>query len=132
VKQYALNQEAFAYWQNIKKTTEQLGSIFDAQPSQFKGNIHSLTDSTEPVMGYVSASSIETKRIFVTSEDVKPWYYTGRQCELKVLAAPAFPGNIGMLPVGVAGFPPVFSGLRLIVWIADLMGEPQLSHRFGK
>ena len=60
-------------------------------------------------MGYVSASSIETKRIFVTSEDVKPWYYTGRQCELKVLAAPAFPGNIGMLPVGVAGFPPVFS-----------------------
>jgi len=108
LKQYALTREAFAYWQNIKKTTEQLGSIFDAQPSQFRGNIHSLSDSTEPVLGFVSAASIQEKRIFVTSTEVEPWYFAGKQCELKVLG-PGFPGNAGLLPVSGLGFPPVFS-----------------------
>jgi hypothetical protein len=92
VKQYALTREAYTYWQNIKKTTEQLGSIFDAQPSQFRGNIHSLSDSTEPVLGYISASFIQEKRIFVTAHDLEPWYYSGRDCEVKILG-PGYAGN---------------------------------------
>ena len=130
VKQYALTQDAFAYWQNIKKTTEQLGSIFDAQPSQFKGNIHSVSDPTEPVMGYISASSIKEKRIFVTSEDVKPTYYTGRQCELKVLAAPAFVGNVGMLPVGVTGFPPAYTWAEMYCVDCRLEGGTTIKPSF--
>ncbi len=69
VKQYALTQDAFNFWQNIKKNTEQLGSIFDAQPSQIQGNIHNITDSTEPVFGYVSAGAVQQRRttVFYTS-----------------------------------------------------------------
>jgi hypothetical protein len=65
LKQYALSPEAYAFYENLKKNTEQLGSIFDAQPSQLSGNIHSVTDANEPVIGYVTVLNIQSKRIFI-------------------------------------------------------------------
>jgi hypothetical protein len=109
VKQYVLSQEAFTYWQNIKKTTEQLGSIFDAQPSQFKGNIHSVADAQEPVLGYMSIYTKKEKRIFVTPEEVKPWGFSGPQCELSTLSKDTwnfYVVNFGYIPVGISGPPP--------------------------
>ena len=66
VKQYAISPEAYTYWTLLKKNTEQLGSIFDAQPSTLIGNIKCISNPNEPVIGYISASTIKTKRIFVT------------------------------------------------------------------
>jgi len=80
VRQYAITKEGYEYFQNLKKITEQLGSIFDAQPSQLTGNIHLTDDPTEPVLGFVTASSVEIKRIFIRHEEVVPWYYA-LQCE---------------------------------------------------
>jgi hypothetical protein len=68
VHQYALTADGYAYWQNLKKNTEQLGSIFDAQPSEIRGNIHSLTNPSEPVIGFISVSSIKTKRVFLDAQ----------------------------------------------------------------
>ena len=119
VKQYALSQEAFTYWQNIKKTTEQLGSIFDAQPSQFKGNIHSVADAAEPVLGYMSAYSRQEKRIFITQEEVKPWNFIGPQCELSIPAQDQwnyYVTNFGFIPVTSSG-PPM---ARVIQWSEGL------------
>jgi hypothetical protein len=65
LKQYALTKEAFNYWQSLKKNTEQLGSIFDAQPSQLKGNIHSVSDPNEQVLGFVSAGATSSLRAFL-------------------------------------------------------------------
>ena len=65
VKQYALTEDAFNFWQLVKKNTEQLGSIFDAQPSQIQGNIHNINDITEPAFGYISAGTVQQKRIFI-------------------------------------------------------------------
>lgn len=65
VKQYALTEEAFGFWQQVKKNTEQLGNIFDAQPSQINGNIHNTGNATEPVFGYISVGTFQQKRIFI-------------------------------------------------------------------
>jgi len=70
VKQYALTPDAYSYWQLLKTNTEQLGSIFDAQPSQLPGNIHCITTPSEPVIGYLSAGAISQLRFYINNSDL--------------------------------------------------------------
>jgi len=83
VKQYALTEDAYNYWQILKKNTEQLGSIFDAQPSEISGNIHCVTIPAEPVIGFLSAGSYSQTRIFIDDAYLPAWrpdpdpYYAG-------------------------------------------------------
>jgi len=76
VRQYALTADAYNFWVGLKKNTEQLGSIFDSQPSQINGNIHCITNSSEPVIGYVSVSTVPSKRIFIQSSQLPSWITT--------------------------------------------------------
>jgi hypothetical protein len=73
VLQYALTEDAYNYWQLIQKTSQTLGSFFDLQPSQLNGNIHSLSNPDEPVIGFISASSIQQQRIFISNSSLKNW-----------------------------------------------------------
>jgi len=73
VREYAITGEAYTFWQNLKKVTEQLGGIFDAQPSQINGNIHSVTNPAEPIIGYISAGSTTSKRIFIKNQQLPGW-----------------------------------------------------------
>jgi len=73
VRQYALTREAFEFWSNLKKNTEQIGTIYDAQPSEIKGNIHCLSNAAEPVIGYISASTVTQKRLFIDNRDLPGW-----------------------------------------------------------
>jgi hypothetical protein len=65
VKQYGLTEDAYNYWILLKQNTEQLGSLFASQPGQVTGNIHCVTTPSEPVLGFVSASTVEQQRIFI-------------------------------------------------------------------
>jgi hypothetical protein len=65
LKQYGLTQEAFKFWELLKKNTESIGSIFDAQPSQINGNIHCITNPAEIVFGYISITNVQTKRVYI-------------------------------------------------------------------
>ena len=88
VKQHALTKEAFLFYQILQKNTEQVGSVFDAQPSQLTGNIHSVTDPGEPVLGFVTATNAQEKRIFINHidlpGDVQPLY--PYDCEKEAVA----------------------------------------------
>ena len=73
VNQYALSPEAFDYYQALKKNTEQTGSIFDPQPFTLPGNIHCSTNPAIPVAGYMTATNLQSKRIFISNAEVAPW-----------------------------------------------------------
>lgn len=81
VKQYSLTKEAYDYLLKMKKNTESTGSIFDAQPSELKGNFYSESDKTETVIGYLNISNIKTKRIFIDNSQLTNWRYLA-QCVL--------------------------------------------------
>jgi hypothetical protein len=75
--QYALTQDAYTYWQQLKKNTETIGSIFDAQPSEVASNIHCISDPSQAAIGYISASTVTAQRIFVDARStvvVTPGY----------------------------------------------------------
>lgn len=65
LNQYALTKEAYAFWENLKKNTEQLGGIFDALASEIGGNIHNTANPNIPVIGFVSISTIPSQRIYI-------------------------------------------------------------------
>ncbi|MGZ3943743.1 MAG: DUF4249 domain-containing protein [Mucilaginibacter sp.] len=65
VRQYALTPEALTYWGNLRRNSDQVGGIFGVQPSEVTGNIHCTTNSATPVIGYISASTVSTKRVFL-------------------------------------------------------------------
>jgi hypothetical protein len=93
VRQYALSVDAYNFYVNIKKNNEQLGSIFDALPSDIEGNIHSVSNPNEPVIGYISIGSTTSKRIFISNSSLPSWkkdtsFYAG--CHL-AFDAPKLP-----------------------------------------
>jgi uncharacterized protein DUF4249 len=71
VNQYAITEAAYTFWQNLKLNTEGLGGLFSPEPSsQVPGNIHCVTNPKEPVVGYITASTLQQKRIFVNHYDL--------------------------------------------------------------
>ena len=47
-----------------------MGSLFDSQPSQLKGNIFNVTNPDEMVIGFVSAGTITEKRIYINNFEI--------------------------------------------------------------
>ncbi|RYG21043.1 MAG: DUF4249 domain-containing protein, partial [Chitinophagaceae bacterium] len=70
VKQYVLTKEAFEFWEQLRKNTESLGSIFDAQPSELTGNIKNVANPEEPVLGFVSVGTTTEKRIYIDRSSI--------------------------------------------------------------
>ncbi len=74
VKQYALTKEAFEYWQLLRKNTNELGSIFGNQPAELISNIKCVSNPDEPVVGFVSISSVQQQRLFIRRGELSGWY----------------------------------------------------------
>jgi len=73
VKQYALTADAYNYYTQLKKNTEQLGGVFDPQPSQLTGNIHCVSNPSEPVLGYITAGASAKTRIYIDNRKLPAW-----------------------------------------------------------
>ena len=73
VRQYVLSPEAHKFYEILQKNTEQMGTLFDPQPSQLKGNVAKVGDVTEPVIGFVTASTVQEKRLFIDHREVVNW-----------------------------------------------------------
>jgi hypothetical protein len=72
VQQRALDETAYNYLQQLQKTTEVGGGLFDPMPTQLTGNFHNLGDPSEPVIGYFRGGSVQEKRLFISRKDLAP------------------------------------------------------------
>ena len=66
----SISSDEFAWYDKLRKNTESLGSIFDAQPSELTGNIESITDPAETVIGWVGSHTVTQRRIFIGRGDL--------------------------------------------------------------
>jgi len=82
VKQYALTQKAYEFYEIMKMNSEQTGSLFDPQPSEINGNIKNLSNPSEPVIGYVSISNLSSNRVYISKDF---FYHYPTTCKLQLL-----------------------------------------------
>ncbi len=72
VKQYVQNLASYTYYKTLKELSGSEGILSQNQPGFFFGNIKSLENPDEKVIGYFEVSSVSTQRIFFNFEDIFP------------------------------------------------------------
>lgn len=86
VKQQALTEEAYDYWTSLERSTENLGGLFDPLPSEVQGNIRSISDPNQTVLGFFSSGQTRETRIFFTRNQIprelRPGYRPNSACRL--------------------------------------------------
>ena len=68
VKQYAIEKEAYDYFENLQRNVDKSGSLFAPQPTETEGNLQCLSDPDEPVIGYIAIAKEVTYRQFIDME----------------------------------------------------------------
>ncbi len=69
VKQYVQSIDAFTYYKTLNKLSQSDNLFTQNQPGFFTGNISSVGDSNEKVLGLFEVSSVSSKRIFFNYND---------------------------------------------------------------
>lgn len=70
VKQYNIGESAYRFFRKIQESNESGGSLFDRQQGSIPGNIVSLDDPSEIVLGYFEVAGVSEKRAFFNFEDL--------------------------------------------------------------
>ena len=122
VRQYALTEDGYNFLTLMQSNTESLGTIFDPTPSQLKGNIQCLTNPNEPVVGYVSAGTVQQQRIFIKNSQVPFWHYAFLCAAPDTLVKPPDSAHLKIF-FDLYGYIPLFADLSptgsLIGWYAN-------------
>ena len=70
LEQYSISQEAYRFLRLAKQQSELSGSVFDPPPANIRGNMISLDDPDEVVLGYFMAAGEARKRIYINGADL--------------------------------------------------------------
>lgn len=70
VSQKSMTKQAYRYWERVQQILTNGNTIFDRPPASIRGNIHSITDPQEEVLGYFQAVDEKKKVILVTRGDL--------------------------------------------------------------
>ncbi|MBN2614989.1 MAG: DUF4249 domain-containing protein [Bacteroidales bacterium] len=102
IKQEALSQEAYNYWSQLKLNVTTNGGLYEKQPLVVIGNLHNLTNPNKQVLGFFSAVTSHTKRIFIPPvPGLKLTYIEG--CNIIWMKK-------GLLGLNLLGYPVYFLG----------------------
>ncbi len=79
VKQFSISSEAYNYWERLKISISNQGSLFDIPPAPVFGNISNSENPSERILGYFEVAKTNITRIRVTAADVP--FFLSRPCE---------------------------------------------------
>lgn len=75
LRQYALSEAAFNYWEKLRTNSVGQGGLYEKQPLVIKGNLHNITNPEQDILGFFSAATVTSKRIFVKNIENLPSEY---------------------------------------------------------
>jgi len=75
VSQYSLTEDAYQYWSDIKSLDNEQGTLHSRLPFQIRGNVNSIDNMDESVLGYFIVAGVSTKRVFMNRPNGVDWYY---------------------------------------------------------
>lgn len=76
VRQFVISAVAYNFYNDVLKNNTDNGSLFEKQPGTVEGNITSVEDPEEIVLGFFEVSGVSEKRAFFKFEDLDkrfPW-----------------------------------------------------------
>lgn len=65
VKQFAITETAYNYWNALVKNQQESGGLFETQPLNVPGNVKCISDSARKTIGFFSISGVKVKRIYI-------------------------------------------------------------------
>ena len=71
LKQLSISAEAYRFLKLVKQQIELTGSVFDPPPANIRGNIISLDNPDEVVLGYFMAAGEYKQRIYINRGDLE-------------------------------------------------------------
>lgn len=69
VKQFSISEEAYAYYETLKDFSGSENLFSQNQPGFINGNVFSVSNPEEKVIGFFSVAAVEQERIFFSFED---------------------------------------------------------------
>ena len=72
VRQYTQSNEAFIYYEALRDLSSSESLLSQTQPGFFEGNVFSMSNSKEKVIGFFEVSSVDSRRIYFNYEDEFP------------------------------------------------------------
>lgn len=70
VRQHAISESAFGFYRKLKESNESGGSLFDTQQGTIAGNIISLDNPSETILGFFEVSGVSELRTFFSRSDL--------------------------------------------------------------
>jgi len=98
INQISLSEAAYSYWDKMRINSIRQGGLYEKQPMAIEGNLNNITHPDQKVLGFFSASSVKSKRIFVRDVENLEIEYSG-YCNPEPIPIPEtrFPVDLELL-----------------------------------
>ncbi len=71
IKQYSISKEEYDFWNKLDQTNPGESNIFGEQPFTISGNIKSIDNPDETVLGFFQVAGCTTKRIYIDFSEIR-------------------------------------------------------------
>jgi hypothetical protein len=72
ISQFSLNENAYKYWNALKKQSKNSGGLFDATPQSLQSNIKNSINPQEQVLGYFTVSDVQDEIVIIDRNLASP------------------------------------------------------------